>query len=508
MSRAAGTRILGAFSVILLLAFVALDYAAPAGRRLAKVRGEDPVAYFGMAHSILVDHDFNLNNEYEHMPPDGRMWTKNQPGTGLPGSPWGLGYSFLEIPLLAIGTGADAIAGNPADGYSHWAVFFYSIGNVLITCLGLVSMYLWLQSVAAFGGGIDERRQPIWALVATAAIFFGTNVGYYAFSQMSHASTFLFATLFLWTWWRVRESERARDWLALGVVGGFLSICRWQDCLYLTGPLMFDLWGTRVLKLARGSWWRGRLPYAAGVLIWWIPQSWQWKMIYGKYLTIPQGGGIFSFPPQHMLQVLFSSQSGWFIWTPLTLLGVAGLLAGAVKSARTYVPWIIILTLQVAVVGSVWFWSGVQSFGARYLLSDTPLIGLGLITLINSSPARVRWRMVAVWGACCMFTLLFAVQFRFDLVPQASQLTFSELVTDKFRLLAVRKRRLAVQAARASLDSGDAAAAIRLLEGVRGYGEDRDVEFLLEKAWRAAGGTAKADAAALTYRRVVASRLY
>src|SRR3974377_1474826 len=94
MSLRMGLWIIGMFSIALLVVFVVMDHSAPAGRRLAKIRGEDPVSYFGIAHSILFDHDFNQNNEFEHMPPDGRFWTSNQPQTGLPGSPWGLGYSF------------------------------------------------------------------------------------------------------------------------------------------------------------------------------------------------------------------------------------------------------------------------------------------------------------------------------------------------------------------------------------------------------------------------------
>ncbi|HWF11357.1 MAG TPA: hypothetical protein VG297_22960, partial [Bryobacteraceae bacterium] len=109
-----------------------------------------------------------------------------------------------------------------------------------------------------------------------------------------------------------------------------------------------------------------------------------------KFLTIPQGGGIFSLPPAHILQVLLSTQTGWFVWTPLTLLGSIGLVLGALKYPRIYVPWIVILTLQIAAVGSVWFWSGVESFGARYLLSDTPLAALGLITLLSLVPSRAR----------------------------------------------------------------------------------------------------------------------
>ena len=172
----------------------------------------------------------------------------------------------------------------------------------------------------------------------------------------------------------------------------------------------------------------------------------EWKAIYGKYVTIPQGGGIFSFPPPHVMQVLLSSQSGWFIWTPITILGVVGLFLGAIRATRVYLPWVIVLTLQIAVVGSVSFWSGVESFGARYMLSNTPLIGLGLITIFGISAVWVRRSVAVACAVCCVFTSLFAIQFRLNLVPTGTMLTFSELLTDKLRLPQVRQRRAAAKA--------------------------------------------------------------
>jgi len=506
MSRGRGLWIIFAFSLAILGTYITLDQIAPAGRRLVKIRGEDPVNYFGIAHSVLFDHDYNLNNEYEHMPPDGRFWTRNQPGTGLPGSPWGLGYSFLEIPLLALGTGIDAMAGNPADGYSHWAVFFYCIGSPLIAVCGLAALFLLLRSVAEYWGIIPEDHQSAYALFVTLAIFFGTNVGYYAFSQMSHSSTFLFASLFLMIWWRVRESESRRGWVILGLVGGYLSICRWQDVLFLGGPLLYDLFGGDWLK--RPAWWRSRLLYALGIGVWWVPQVMEWKAIYGKYLTIPQGGGIFSFPPPHVLQVLLSSQTGWFIWTPITLLGAAGLVAGAIRATRIYLPWVIVLTLQVLVVGSVSFWSGIESFGARYMLSNTPLIGLGIITIFGISAVWIKRGVAVVCAVCCVFTSLFAIQFRLDLVPTETPLTFAELVTDKLRMPQVRQRRAEARQAVELMAKGDPNGAVRILEDAERLGEDRNVDMYLAQAYRAAGMADRADAADLRYKKLLESRLF
>jgi hypothetical protein len=506
MSRGTGLWLILAFSLAILGAYITLDQIAPAGRRLVKIRGEDPVNYFGIAHSVLFDRDFNLNNEYERMPPDGRLWTLNQPGTGLPGSPWGLGYSFLGIPLLALGTGVDAVAGNPADGYSHWAVFCYCMGSPLMAGFGLAALFLLLRSVAEYWGIMPEDHQSAYALFVTLAIFFGTNVGYYAFSQMSHSSTFLFASLFLVTWWRVRDSESWKDWVVLGLVGGFLSICRWQDVLYLGGPLLYDLFGGDWLK--RSAWWRTRLLYALGIGVWWLPQVMEFKAIYGKYVTIPQGGGIFSFPPPHVLQVLLSTENGWFIWTPITVLGIAGLVVGAMKATRVYLPWAIVLTLQALVIGSVSFWSGLESFGARYMLSNTPLIGFGIITIFGVSAVWVRRSVAVVCAVCCVFTSLFAIQFRLDLVPTETPLTFSELVTDKLRLPQVRQRRAAAKQAVELMAMGDPSAAVRILEDARSLGEDRNVDMYLAQAYRASGMTEQADAADLRYKKLLESRLF
>ena len=103
MSPRIGLWVIAAVTVVLLVGFITLDQVAPAGRRLIKIRGEDPVSYFAITHSILFDPWFRVQtNEISDIPPpDGRRWTSNQPLTGLPGSPWGVGYSFLEIPLLA-----------------------------------------------------------------------------------------------------------------------------------------------------------------------------------------------------------------------------------------------------------------------------------------------------------------------------------------------------------------------------------------------------------------------
>jgi hypothetical protein len=107
---------LSILTILLMSGFVLADGFAPGGRRIAKVTGVDPPAYFGVSHSLLFDRDFDLSNEYRRVPPDDNPWTRVRQETGHPGSAYPIGYSLLAIPFLGAGTVLDAMAGIPRTG--------------------------------------------------------------------------------------------------------------------------------------------------------------------------------------------------------------------------------------------------------------------------------------------------------------------------------------------------------------------------------------------------------
>ena len=497
--------VLAGFTALLAIGFGVLDYVAPAGRPLAKVAGYDPVNYFAISHSLLFDHDFNLNNEFTKIKPDGDLWSAVRPETGLPGSPWGIGYSILEIPFLATGTALDAITGNSADGFSRFATYVYCLGNVIMMGLGLMALFTLLNRMAALWG-VQGERSAGYSLFVTFAIFCGTNVGYYTFSQLAHSSAFWLASTFLAYWWSIRFTHQTRSWFLLGFIGGFLSITRWQDLIYLGGPLLFDLMGRELWKSPL-PWLRSRICYGVALGLCWIPQIAEWKIIYGKYLTIPQGEGFLSFPPAFMREVLLSSRNGWFSWTPLVLLGIAGLFYGAMKYTREFVPWIVVILLEVAAVGSMQTWHGFDSFGARYLLSTTPLVAMGLMSLLCAASTVVRRSLVVATVCCCIFAILFAIQFRLDLIPKNETLTATEIFTDKLHLLKVRQRKMMAAQARKLLEEGDPKAAIETLERAVSLGEDRDVLYALREAYKVGGKAAEAESAKTRLKALLASTL-
>jgi hypothetical protein len=151
------------------------------------------------------------------------------------------------------------------------------------------------------------------------------------------------------------------------------------------------------------------------------------------------------FPPRFILNVLFSTEHGWFLWTPITLIGVSGLVYGsftAVRGTRNlYRPWLAVILLEVAVIGSMPYnWQSMDSFSIRSLTSCVPLVAFGIAVLLQNSKSLFRRVLYGVMAFCVVYTTIFAAQFRLDLIPRQGTLTMSELFRDKVFFLSAYRR--------------------------------------------------------------------
>lgn len=503
--------LLGALLAGLLLT---ADALRPGGRAVVKISGVDAVGYFAVAHSLLIDRDLDLTNQYQVITHEISPWLAVAPATGRPGSPFPIGYSLLALPFLAAGHALDVLMGGAADGRSGLALIFYHLANPVFLGLGLGFLFLFLRGLAT-AWGLEQRRGDWLAFWSCLWLWPATTLAYLAFSPMTHVSAFMATSLFLWRWWTAREGDRPGAWLGAGLAAGLMIICRWQTALFLIVPLFDEVWSLIASRGAAwrerpGAWWGARLLAGAGLLLVVTPQLLEWKAIYGGYLLVPQGEGFLGFPPRHFFAVLFSSLRGWFVWTPLTFLGAAGLVWSAWRWPRLGLPLLLAALAQVAVVGSLAHaWRQPHSFGARMLTESLPFAAAGLVALLGSLPTwprRAAWGLVAL---CAAFTLVFAVQYRLDLTPKDDRLTFQELITDKLLLPQAIARGRAASAAQAELTAGHVGAArARLRTALAQHGPDRRLLELLAQAETAAGHDQAAAAARAQLAALLERRLY
>jgi hypothetical protein len=496
------------FVGLLATSFVALvvaDRGAPGGRGIVKIAGVDPPCYFGIAHSLLFRHDFDLTSELRVFPSADPKWITIQPATGLPGSPYAIGYSLLSLPFLAAGTLVDGATGSAADGYGRYALLFYFFANITFTLAGLFLLVDLLILVFA-----REKMARRAVSVSVAATFFGTSLLVYSFSPMAHAASFLCAAAFVSVWYRVRDSSSLPGWALVGFIGGLLAITRWQDSVFLAAPVIFDLfrWRSRVPVLTR--WLASRALGAAAFALCWIPQAMEWKSIYGRFLLVPQGAGFIQWPPVHFFPVLFSSSHGWFIWTPVAMIGVAGMLFGLTRSWTLALPWLIVLLAEVTIMGCLrTSWDGTDSFSIRPLTSCLPLIAIGVCALLTQPIQAMRRTCAALTGISVLYTLAFAAQFRLDMIPRKGPLTMAELFGDKLFFGRAYARRTAHNRVTALMQNRDyRQAETAAKQAIENYQEDRFLLADLQDASIGAGDPAEAAIARGRLNRMLDHRLY
>lgn len=382
-----------------------------------KVGGLDPIFYFANSHALLFRHTFDVRPELKviPIPPYNAIYPGYKGANGMPGSPWAVGYSMLAVPFLGVGTLLDAALGSPPNGYGDLAMLWFLSANSVFTVIGL---YCTMKFLVRSGTG------PWAACLISIAMWFSTTLVYYSLAPLSHAATFAATSAFLLTWSYVNDSLRAAAWVGFGFIGGLMSICRWQDVAFILGVLLFDL-TARTFSIRR---W---LLFAPGFAVFWIPQIIQWKIVYGKYLTMPYGPGFTQLPPRHILDVLFSSNHGWFVWTPIVAFGIAGLLV----EFRRYWPWLVTILFELCVVGALVVWWQSEAFGARMLTSTVPLIALGISVLFRKASRIGKFALGAGLAACALYTTLFAIQYSFRTIPRETTLDADQLFWDKLELL-------------------------------------------------------------------------
>jgi MYXO-CTERM domain-containing protein len=79
----------------------------------------------------------------------------------------------------------------------------------------------------------------------------------------------------------------------------------------------------------------------------------------------------------HALEVLFSPAHGFFVWTPLALLGLAGLVWWCRRNRQVGICLLVMVAFQIYVGGSVESWTVAGAFGQRRFIALTTVLVIG-----------------------------------------------------------------------------------------------------------------------------------
>lgn len=367
------------------------------------LRGEGN-GYYAYVRSLVLDHDLRFDDEYRRgdagfvsqsfRKADGQPW----PPMVLPGgylrNQWSVGPSLLWLPsfaqahlavLLLRELGRDVAA----DGYS----LPYRAACALATAgYAFLGLFLAYRAAARITG-------PAAALLATVALWLASSLPVYVYFLpfYSHALASFGVSLFLWYWLTRRPLVRTRQWLTWGLTGGLVwqleplaglvlvaAAVEWVAALRPTAPpAAGDALRAAVTRAAA---------FCGAALLAAIPQLVIKSIIHGSALRTGTLNRYFWDAPR-LLDVGFASEHGLFLWTPVLLVSVAGLLMLCRRDPVAGAGLLAAFASTYYVVSCYEAWHGISSFGNRFFVGLTPAFVVGAAVALQGAHALLAPRL-------------------------------------------------------------------------------------------------------------------
>jgi hypothetical protein len=379
----------------------------------------DEIQYFAYLRSSWKDNDLHFQNEYEWLynraPAKQENFKKafiervNLTGYARNDAP--IGCAILWAPFFAA---ADLIArlygSYPSDGFSFPYIFAICFASAFYGFLGFALQFKMARSY--FGSW-----NSFWAVLT---LWFGAHAVFYMYvtPPMSHATSIFTTSLFLFSWFRIRQYDSIGWWFLLGAVGGLAAIVRWQDATFLLIPLL----DRKPLRL--------KAAVLIGAALVFLPQLYVWKLLNGELKPYSTGNlkGKFFWYGKYFFPVLFSTYHGLFIWTPVIGLCLIGIYFLVKRDKLFWLP-VLVFLVQFYFIICLDTWQGGAGFGLRYIMSCTPIFSLALAALFQ------HWRRPFVPAVSLFFVvwnLFMVVQASTGMIPRDGHFPISMMLRNQF----------------------------------------------------------------------------
>lgn len=417
------------------LMWLSLAFALSLPAVTLRLYASDEVQYYAYLRSLWFDRDVSFENEYRHFYDTGVARTdgfretllERETGTGRRINFATIGSAMLWSPFFAAADVGARIAralgsGVPVDGYSRPYVAAVCLGSAVCGFLAILLSIRLARELTGTG------------LRAGVIVWLGTPLLFYMYLApvFAHATSAFAVALFITVWMHVRSGWTPRGVAALAAAGALMTMVREQDACLIIGPVV-DFGGALLSSIARSTDGRARTQLIGGSFIFgaiafmtfvvvFSPQLAAYQALNGGFRPSPLVVRKMLWSSPHALEVLLSPEHGYFVWTPLAILALAGLgwlCMRAGNDRRVPLALLVMFAANVYVAGSVDSWSAAGAFGQRRFVNVTPLLIVGIAALIAYTrapwPRRLLFATVTV---CVWWNLALMAQFGTNLMDR------------------------------------------------------------------------------------------
>ncbi len=272
------------------------------------------------------------------------------------------GVALLQLPFFGMACLTSAIAGWPIDGYSHVFSFFYYLGYLIYTILGVFLVYRLFSALYPQHKKTIAYCIPLFYL-STTMLFYGLHT-----PSLSHGySVFLFAAFGLLVL-QLKKNTSMPLLLLLGGIIGVIFLVRPSNLLVLAIVpfLLGDL--TTIKKIAAKLFLKEFAKLGTLILSFGITASvmfllWKWQT--GNWVVWSYDGEGFNLLQPHIFDGLFSFRNGLLLHAPIVLFCFIGIVFLWKPSRFRSLTWGIYFLLNFWVIASWWCWDYESPFGNR-----------------------------------------------------------------------------------------------------------------------------------------------
>lgn len=331
-----------------------------------------------------------------------------------------IGTAVLEMPFFLVAYGVAPLFGYHMNGYSFPFQLAIALAAIFYVLLGLDQMRKLLAK--------KELPDYIQAIVILL-IFFGTNLYHYALDEpsMSHAYSFGMVALFVNQADNiVRGKNRWSVWWCIMALALIILIRPVNGIFLFAVPFIAGSWSN--LKNGFAFMFRNKVMMFSGGAFFALLIFFQllvYKMGVGSWFADSYSGEHFDLLNPSPMKVLFSWRKGWFVYTPLMLLAVAGIIFLRNNFERlAFIAW---LCIHIWFIASWQSWEYGGCFGMRPLVETYAVMSIPLAFFITGT-FRKWWTVLSATVLSCLLVVNLIQLYQYNL----SILPYDEMTCDRY----------------------------------------------------------------------------
>jgi hypothetical protein len=310
------------------------------------------------------------------------------------------GICTLQLPFFYIGHTIAKFKNVPQDGFSWPYQYSIMFGAIFWFFVGL--LFLRKALLNFFSESITS--------LTILLLFLATNLPQYISIDGAMSHSFIFPMYCFMIWLTIVWHNRPSAIIAflIGLTCGLATISRPTESIMLFIPL---LWGCQTkdsywqkLNLVKQNLNHIILSFFGG-FIGILPQLLYWKYTTDSFVYDVGSKWNFLTP---WLRILFGFHSGWFIYTPITLLFIIGLWFMKNQPFKKSVITFCLLNLWLIMAWSDWKYG--VSYAGRALSQGSPVYAFALASFLTKYYSRKTISWIILVGLILIFVNFYQIK--------------------------------------------------------------------------------------------------